>query len=252
MHLVLVILILTFIFISGCVTDYTKSKVTNECIGNLNVLEDKFGINKNSVTVLSSQCSTCSPWYSPQVATFSAIIEKDGDQYYILFTDNCPRHQASQLNYVIESEKRTEIYEKVKEKICADFSNVKIYLERCSENVRNLNSFEDFLSCVNGYSNYISSEIINVNEDWAYCSTEGWKLCEKWNYCGPSGPSQTSFCTEEYCKLSCLVVLSHERIANHFTALCEDWGEKIEGDKYKFSFKFPDYVDEIVSKNYLR
>jgi len=251
-----IIAILGILIISGCVKqqvtpESTEEKIINQCISELNVFEDKFGISGENIKVLNSECSTCSPWYTPKVATFSATIEKDGKQYGLLFSDNCPRHEQTILKYNVVSEENNQIYNQMKNKICTDFNDWKIYLHECRDEDRNIPSIDEFTSCVNDYSNFINDDIINIEEDWEYCSTEGWKRCEEWNSCGPTGPTQTSVCTQEYCKMSCLIVYSREKIQKKFTEVCEDQ-DKIENGKYVFTFEVPKDIEETISTNFLK
>ena len=220
---------------------------TNECIDELNILEN-FGISKSEVTILESQCSTCSPWYTPQVSGFSAtLLDSLGRKYLINFSNNCPRHADSLIRYSVISDEKTELLDKIKGKLCADFSDWTIYLYQCQDK----NNLGDFISCVNNYSYYIESGIINVTEDWTYCSSEGWKNCDEWNSCEPSGPSHTSVCTPEYCKRSCLLVYSDRRIQKHFTEVCKA-KEVVEDGKIIFSFNVPEDIKNLISKNYLK
>lgn len=136
-----IIAIVGILIISGCVKQQvmppTEEKITNQCINELNVFENKFGINWENLKVLSSECSTCSPWYTPEVATFSATIEKDGKKYALFFSDNCPRHGQIVLKYTIVSEENNEIYNQMKNKICTDFNDWRIYLHECWNGDRN-------------------------------------------------------------------------------------------------------------------
>jgi len=243
--------------ISGCVQQQmtpqpsTEEKITDQCIGELNVLEDKFNISREDVKILKSNCSTCSPWYTPQVATFSTTIEKNGSDYNLFFSDNCPRHGYLILNYSITSDERTETYNQMKNKICSDFNDWKIYLQECYGDEMNPPSIDNFTSCVNNLGKFIENNITSIDEDWEYCSTEGWKNCTEWNSCGPTGPTQTSICTPEYCKMSCLIVYSEERIQKRFLELCESW-DKVENGKHIFSFEVPEDIEEITSINFLK
>mgnify|MGYP003970022739 CR=1 FL=1 len=251
-----ILVILGVLVINGCVKQEvtplsTEEEITNQCINELNVFENKFGISGENVKILSSSCSACSPWYTPQVATFDATIEKDGKRYDLFFSDNCSRHEQITLNYNILSEGNTEIYSQMKDKICTDFSYWKIYLDKCMTDVRKPPSINEFTSCINDYSYYIENNIIDIDKDWGYCSTEGWKRCKEWNSCGPTGPSQTSICTPEYCKMSCLIVYSREKIQEKFINICKDWDE-VEDNKYVFSFEVPEDIEEIISTNFLK
>lgn len=241
-----ILIILAIVLISSCVQQ--EKTITNQCIEELNVLKDIFGVNREDVKILSSECSTCSPWYQPVVAKFNAtLIDSVTKKYSIHYSGSCTRRGAIQINYNIKSNEKTDLYEKMKEKICTDFNDWIIYLYDCQDET----NIDGFISCINNYSYYIKSGIINITEDWDYCSTEGWKHCNEWNSCDPTGPSLISICTPEYCKMSCLQVYSDRRIQKHFTELCKNW-EKVEEGKFIFSFDIPGDIREIISLNYLK
>jgi hypothetical protein len=249
-----IIAIIAVTVISGCVQQKVatpptseEDTITNQCIEELNALENKFGLNREDVKILSSECSTCSPWYTPQVARFNATIEKEGKRYNLFFSDTCYRHEQNRLSYTIISDEKTGVYEEIKERICTDFSDWINYLHKCQDET----NIDRFISCINQYSNYIELGVINVTEDWDYCSTNGWKDCDEWNTCEPGGPSNSSICTPEYCKMSCLCIYSDRRIQKHFTELCNKW-EKVGEGKFIFSFDIPEDIREIISLNYLK
>jgi hypothetical protein len=250
---IMVVIVILGILIIGASIKllFTEDKITNQCINELNVFENIFGINGEELEVLSSECSTCSPWYTPIVANFNAkVIDINGNEYNLQYDGSCARHENTELGYKILSNENTEIYKQMKNKICTKFSDI-LHLRQCLEDTEYPPTINEFTYCINDYSKYIEDGIINIDEDWEYCSTEGWKKCEEWNSCGPTGPTNTSVCTPEYCKLSCLYVYSTENIRNKFIEVCQEL-DKVEDDEYVFSFKYPGSFVEIESTHFLK
>jgi hypothetical protein len=252
-------MILGILLLSGCVKQQInpipEEMISNQCISELNVFEDKFGINAENISIFGSECSTCSPWYTPEVATFSAILEDADKTYTIFYSNTCPRHAESIVNYRIISSEQDELYNKTKEKICSDFSIYNNYLNECSGTSDALPDINEFTSCVSNYSRYIENNIIDIDKDWKYCSKEGWKDCEKWNSCESMDVTQTSRCTQEYCKMSCLIVYSEERIQKKFIEVCNNWDIFLYGSggpDHLFSFESPKDIRKIITYTFLK
>ncbi len=100
-------------------------EVDNECISNLSVLEDKFGLSREGVFVLKSSCTTCAPWYQPQVESFEAnIIDENEKEHWIMYYDNCPRHGHGVTKICFNSSVETQVYGVLKNKVCGDIQGI--------------------------------------------------------------------------------------------------------------------------------
>ena len=134
----LLILSLVLVIISGC------DKVTNECIKDLNVLEEKFGIEKGDVTIIESECEICTPWPVPQVHKFSAVVEdKEGTEYALFFSDNCPRHGKGVSDFCVMTKPSATHYSTIKNKICSHLDypgEFEEYFQNCNEGTYETNS----------------------------------------------------------------------------------------------------------------
>jgi hypothetical protein len=251
--IIVIFVLLNLLIICGCIEQQTISKTEddpNKCANESESIEHAFGIDTENITILNSECTTCSPWYTPQLATLNAVVQIDGENYNLYYTNNCPRHQDSIINYRIISNEQTELYNKTKEIICTDFSTWYGYLSECWQTSNNILSLAEFTSCINSYSKYIENDIIDIDSDWEYCSSDGWKNCSDWNSCEITGPTQASICTPEYCKMSCLVVYSEKRIQKAFIDKCKSWD--LLGQSYVFSFEVPKDVKHIIDANFLK
>ena len=111
---IFVLILCTLFLLIGC----TTQEIKEDCVEDLNVLENRFGISRTNIEILSEECATCSPWYTPQVAQFKSMILSNNKEYNLFFSSSCPRHQVDIINYCISTKEKDNFYEQVKGIIC--------------------------------------------------------------------------------------------------------------------------------------
>ncbi len=211
----MIIILASILVINGCIQETPKEE-KEEDIENCDALW-LFDLTEEEVEIQYSECDTCSPWYTPQLAKFNAkISDKSGKEYNLAYSNNCPRHEGGIVNYCISTEEKNEVYNKAKKKICSGINYFKPHEGKkiCNPDFKYGlgDDVDSFIQCLEEI--YFMEEI-NIDEGKESCSTT----------CNSDDNDCMIFCFEEYLE---------EKRTDLIDEWCDNY-EEINEDKIIFS-----------------